>query len=318
MHTLTHIKDFTAGTDLTVGTRRYPKGTPLCLYRHAKHGRTFIQSYDGPFIFIKNQEYFQRLRQIGIRETDAVVLSGFKPIGQSLAEHVKPVALLPGSPYCVHVKEVTPQPTTNQQTEPNMAKKNKKTETANTPPPAPPAPPVDGETPPPPAPPAPPVAEKPIKPEVPKQPSANGVTRPGDGTTTRKVWEISDEQTKATGAPAKRADVVAICAAQGINASTATTQYGKWSKYNGYVGEKSPGRSAKPAPAAPAPGAPVSPPPATVDPAFQAGYDGYNLALTGVTVANPNAAGSPEAELFGQGWNQAHADKTAADAAAAQ
>lgn len=88
----------------------------------------------------------------------------------------------------------------------------------------------------------------------------NGVTRPKDGTTTGRVWAISDEISKKKGEPADRKTVIEQVVAEGINASTGATQYGKWRKFHGLVGESAPGRSAKPAEAAPAPATPPAPP----------------------------------------------------------
>jgi hypothetical protein len=91
----------------------------------------------------------------------------------------------------------------------------------------------------------------------------NGVTRPKDGTTTGRVWAISDEISKKNGAPADRKTVIEQVVAEGINASTGATQYGKWRKFHGLVGEKAPGRAApsageaSPALSGEAPSAPV-------------------------------------------------------------
>lgn len=91
----------------------------------------------------------------------------------------------------------------------------------------------------------------------------NGITRPKDGTTTGRVWAISDEISAKKGEPADRKTVIEQVVAEGINASTGATQYGKWRKFHGLVGEASPGRAAKPAteaaPAAPTPPAPPAP-----------------------------------------------------------
>ena len=85
----------------------------------------------------------------------------------------------------------------------------------------------------------------------------NGITRPKDGTTTGRVWEIADAISEKNGAPADRKTVIEQVVAENINASTGATQYGKWRKFHGLIGEASPGRAAKPkadaAPAAPAP-----------------------------------------------------------------
>lgn len=63
----------------------------------------------------------------------------------------------------------------------------------------------------------------------------NGVTRPGQGTATGRVWEICDTiQAGATPEnPITRARVIKAAEAEDINVSTAATQYGRWRKYNG-------------------------------------------------------------------------------------
>lgn len=87
----------------------------------------------------------------------------------------------------------------------------------------------------------------------------NGVTRPKDGTTTGRVWAIADEISKKNSAPADRKTVIEQVVAEGINASTGATQYGKWRKFHGLVGESAPGRAAKPAAAEAAPAADTPP-----------------------------------------------------------
>lgn len=61
----------------------------------------------------------------------------------------------------------------------------------------------------------------------------NGVTRPAAGTATGNVWKIADELSAAAQAPAKRADVLKAAEAEGINVTTAATQFGRWCKFNG-------------------------------------------------------------------------------------
>jgi hypothetical protein len=63
----------------------------------------------------------------------------------------------------------------------------------------------------------------------------NGVTRPGAGTTTARIWEIADMVSAQSGAPAKRGEVLKIAEAEGLNLTTAATQFGHWCKYNGVV-----------------------------------------------------------------------------------
>lgn len=73
----------------------------------------------------------------------------------------------------------------------------------------------------------------------------NGITQPKDGTTTGRVWGIANEISAKTGAPADRKSVIEQVVAEGINASTGATQYGKWRKFHGLVAENAPGRKAK-------------------------------------------------------------------------
>lgn len=87
----------------------------------------------------------------------------------------------------------------------------------------------------------------------------NGVTRPKDGTTTARVWSIADEISSRKGEPADRKTVIEQVVAEQINSSTGATQYGKWRKFHGLVGEASPGRAPKPAEAPAAPAAPAAP-----------------------------------------------------------
>jgi pyruvate dehydrogenase E2 component (dihydrolipoamide acetyltransferase) len=176
-----------------------------------------------------------------------------------------------------------------------------------------------------------------------KEPNQNGITRPTAGTTTRSVWEQANAITGAKSGnrqiaydgtpgpqqagivPATRGEVVAACTAAGINQSTATTQYGKWAKFHGFVGATSPGRSATTVPGAtPAPvqvpaavAAPVAAPaPVAAAPnPFQVGYDSYAAACAGQAVGNPYQPG-PDCDAFTAGWNQAAADQQAAQAAA--
>jgi len=58
-------------------------------------------------------------------------------------------------------------------------------------------------------------------------------TRPKAGTSTGKVWDIADDLTQKLGRKATRPEVVSACEVEGINASTASTQYGKWAKVAG-------------------------------------------------------------------------------------
>lgn len=49
-------------------------------------------------------------------------------------------------------------------------------------------------------------------------------------TITARIWEVADALTAEATHPASRADVVAACVAEGINKSTANTQYGHWKR----------------------------------------------------------------------------------------
>jgi hypothetical protein len=54
-------------------------------------------------------------------------------------------------------------------------------------------------------------------------------TRPKAGTSTGKVWDLADAlAAKHTDAKALRKAVIEACEAEGINASTASVQFGKW------------------------------------------------------------------------------------------
>lgn len=72
----------------------------------------------------------------------------------------------------------------------------------------------------------------------------NGVTRPKSGTKTGRVWEIADSLSAEAGAPVVRKSVLDQAIAEGINASTTATQYGRWRKYHGLAAES---RAAAPA-----------------------------------------------------------------------
>ena len=64
----------------------------------------------------------------------------------------------------------------------------------------------------------------------------NGVTRPADGTSTARIWEIADEISAKAKAPASRADVLKVAEAEGLNTATCATQYGRWRVFNGLKG----------------------------------------------------------------------------------
>ena len=64
----------------------------------------------------------------------------------------------------------------------------------------------------------------------------NGVTRPGSGTKTGRIWEIADTMSAELQAPAGRKVVLEAAEKEEINSATAATQYGRWRKYNGLEG----------------------------------------------------------------------------------
>ena len=63
----------------------------------------------------------------------------------------------------------------------------------------------------------------------------NGVTRPGAGTATARIWEIADAESARLGAPVERAAVLEIAEKEQLNPATAATQYGRWRTFNGLV-----------------------------------------------------------------------------------
>jgi len=74
--------------------------------------------------------------------------------------------------------------------------------------------------------------ENPDKP-VPRAVS-DPASRPKEGSATGKVWAIADELSFGT-AMATRKAVVDLCVRKGINAATASTQYGKWKGSRKYL-----------------------------------------------------------------------------------
>ena len=86
---------------------------------------------------------------------------------------------------------------------------------------------------------------------------ANGVTRPADGTSTARIWQIADEISAKAKAPASRADVLKVAEAEGLNTATCATQYGRWRVFNGLKGVDIQGK-------------PKADPATTVDPAATA------------------------------------------------
>ena len=77
-----------------------------------------------------------------------------------------------------------------------------------------------------------PVKEKP----EPKSKQSGGIpTRPKAGTMTARVWEAADwlysqQESKDCNAKSLRDEVVKVCVDNGVNGSTASTQFAKWKK----------------------------------------------------------------------------------------
>jgi hypothetical protein len=72
----------------------------------------------------------------------------------------------------------------------------------------------------------------------PKQPQANGITRPKDGTLTGRVWAIADELSEAAGEPISRGAVMTKAEAEGLNKATIATQYGRWRQFHGLASKR--------------------------------------------------------------------------------
>ena len=58
-------------------------------------------------------------------------------------------------------------------------------------------------------------------------------TKPGSGTKTRRVWDIADEITARNRRSALRQEVISAAQKEGLNPNTASTQYGRWARFNG-------------------------------------------------------------------------------------
>lgn len=83
-------------------------------------------------------------------------------------------------------------------------------------------------------------AKVPKEPKPPKVPvirlehdKKNGVIKPGPETSTGKIWAICKELGDATGEIPKRAAVIEKAMLLGLNAGTASTQFGRFCKYWG-------------------------------------------------------------------------------------
>lgn len=66
---------------------------------------------------------------------------------------------------------------------------------------------------------------------------SHGITRPGPGTETGKVWQVADQITASqNGVAATIASVRTNKLLIGVNDHTIKTQYARWRKYNGVTG----------------------------------------------------------------------------------
>lgn len=65
----------------------------------------------------------------------------------------------------------------------------------------------------------------------------NGITRPSEGTVTRRVWDLADGISTTHQRPALREEVMAAGLAEGINRGTIATQYARWTTYYGVSAE---------------------------------------------------------------------------------
>ena len=98
-----------------------------------------------------------------------------------------------------------------------------------------------------------PKAQKEPKPakEVIDKITKNDVTRPKEGSKTGRVWALADKISAEKQAPADRGTVIDQATAQGINEATASTQFGRWTKFHGIVALRKE-KAVAPAAAAPA------------------------------------------------------------------
>lgn len=84
-------------------------------------------------------------------------------------------------------------------------------------------------------------AERAPKAQAEPKPASDHNGRPKAGTATGTVWETADALQAQAGEPPERAVVIEACVKKGINAATASTQYGKWRKSLNLTKELIPG-----------------------------------------------------------------------------
>lgn len=90
-----------------------------------------------------------------------------------------------------------------------------------------------------------------VVPSVPKAASTkvqqHGITRPGEGTVTGKVWTAADRLTTQRGNYASIAELKVDASLIGVNDHTIKTQYARWRAFNGVTGRVAkPQEAAKP------------------------------------------------------------------------
>lgn len=67
-----------------------------------------------------------------------------------------------------------------------------------------------------------------------KKDTRNRVTRPGEGTVNRRVWDISDLH-YSKGEKKLRKAVLTQCGEEGLSLRTASTEHNMWRRYMGLV-----------------------------------------------------------------------------------
>lgn len=76
-----------------------------------------------------------------------------------------------------------------------------------------------------------------VQPKQSERLKSHGITRPGPGTETGKIWQVADEITSSQhGVPATIVAVRTNRMLIGVNDNTIKTQYARWRKYNGVTG----------------------------------------------------------------------------------
>jgi hypothetical protein len=76
-------------------------------------------------------------------------------------------------------------------------------------------------------------AAAPAAPPKPALETQNGVTKPAEGTKTRKVWDTANTISAEKKRPALRDEVMTALLADGMSKGTIATQYGRWCTFYG-------------------------------------------------------------------------------------